>query len=62
MSAVQTIRAKSGTSPDKARPLALKKDDDADEAAPAPEESIEDAAASPAPPPPGLGKLVDKTI
>jgi hypothetical protein len=61
MSAVQTIRAKSGTSPDKARTIAAKNDDDADDAAPAPEESVEDDAVSPAPPP-GLGKLVDKTI
>ena len=62
MSAVQTIRAKSATSPDKARAIASKNDDDSDDAAPAPDDAVEEDAAAPAPPPPGLGKLVDKTI
>jgi hypothetical protein len=62
MSAVQTIRAKSGTSPDKARAAASKNDDDADKVALAPDDAVEEDAASPAPPLPGLGRLVDKTI
>jgi hypothetical protein len=62
MSAVQTIRAKSGASPDKARAIASKDDDESDAVAPASGDTVEENAASPAPPPPGLGKLVDKTI
>ena len=57
MSAVQTIRAKSGASPQTAR---VTTPDDEDSAKAAAEETIEDAAH--APPPPGLGKLVDRTV
>lgn len=62
MSTVQTIRAKSATSPDKARATASKSDDDSDRVALAPDDVVEDDAQTPAPPPPGLGKLVDKTV
>ena len=59
MSAVQTIRAKSGASPQTAR---VTTPDDEDSAKAAAEETIEDAAPEQAPPPPGLGKLVDRTV
>ncbi len=61
MSAVQSIRAKSGTSPQKARPTAPD-EKDSDEVALAPDEAADDAGAEHAPPPPGMGKLIDKTI
>ena len=61
MSAVQSIRAKSGTSPQKARPTAPD-DEDSDEVAPASDEAAADAGAEHAPPPPGMGKLVDRTV
>jgi len=59
MSAVQTIRAKSGASPQTAR-VTTPDDEDSEKAAA--EEPVEDAAPEHAPPPPGLGKLVDRTV
>ena len=61
MSAVQTIRAKSAASSQKARATASDKDD-SDELALAPDEVVEEAAAEPAPAPPGMGKLVDRSV
>jgi hypothetical protein len=60
MSAVQSIRAKSAASSQKARATALADDEDSDKIAPA--ESVEDVPAEPAPAPPGMGKLVDRTV
>ena len=62
MSAVQSIRAKSGASSQKARAAASKDDGDADHVAPALDDAVEEASAEPAPPPPGMGKLIDRTI
>jgi hypothetical protein len=61
MSAVQTIRAKSGASSQKARATASD-DEDSDDVAPASDDAVEHAAAKQASPPPGMGKLVDRTV
>lgn len=61
MSAVQTIRAKSGASSQKARATASDKDN-SDELALAPDEVVEETPAEPAPAPAGMGKLVDRSV
>jgi hypothetical protein len=61
MSVVQTIRAKSGASPQKAR-VTASDDEDSEAAAAEPEEAVEHETAEHAPPPPGMGKLVDRTV
>lgn len=63
MSVIQSIRAKSAASPQKARAGAARDDDDeeSENVAPAPDEAVEDAGARPAPPP-GMGKLVDRSV
>ncbi len=60
MSAVQSIRSKSGASSQKARATASK--DDGDEIAAAPDDAVDEVAAEPAPPPPGMGLLFDKIV
>jgi hypothetical protein len=62
MSAVQTIRAKSGASLQKARATASESDDETDDVAPTPDDPGADQGGEHAPPPPGMGKLVDRTV
>ena len=62
MSAVRNIRAKSGTSSEKARATATGDDNDSEQVSLAPDEPIEEAPTESPPPPPGMGRLLDRKI